>query len=100
MYDPQQLDALRARLPEASDEELTAALDDAESAILGKRFPFGDGGMELETKYYGLQLRIAVVLYNKQGAEGESAHSEAGVSRTYTSLDELLREVMPRGAVL
>ena len=35
----------------------------------------------------GKQIEIAVYLYNKQGAEGQTAHSENGISRTYESAD-------------
>lgn len=100
MYDTGQLDKLKARIPEATDAQLTAALDDAASAIMNKRNPFAGETFLLEEKYYGLQIRLAVVLYNKIGAEGESAHSEAGVSRQYEKIDELLKEVTPLGAVL
>lgn len=53
----------------------------------------------LEDKYKGLQIRVAVVLYNKIGAEGESSHNELGVNRKYESLDVLLKEVTPKGVV-
>lgn len=101
MYTSAQLEKLRNRLPDADNNDLIASLDDAESAILNRRFPFAKGDMPpLEPKYFNLQLRLAVVLYNKIGAEGESAHSEAGVSRTYESLESLLREVTPMGVVM
>lgn len=100
MYCGDQLDKLKKRIPEANEEDLIAALDDAESAILNRRYPFSTSEMALEGKYYNLQLRIAVVLYNKRGAEGESSHSEAGVNRSYESLDSLLKEITPMGAVI
>lgn len=95
----EQLTKLRRRLPDATDAELNAVLDDAEDAILSRRFPFSEAPTMLEDKYKGLQIRIAVVLYNKIGAEGESAHSELGVNRKYESLDVLLKEVTPKGVV-
>ena len=95
-----QLEKLKNRIPDAIVSDLESALDDAEDAILSKRYPFGNRPDKLDSRYYGLQIRIAVVLYNKIGAEGESAHSENGVSRTYESLDELLKEITPLGAVL
>lgn len=95
-----QLNKLKNRLPEAKESDLIAALEDAEEAIMARRHPFGDRPESLESKYYGLQIRLAVVLYNKIGAEGESAHSENGISRSYESVDTLLSEVVPLGAVL
>ena len=46
----------------------------------------------------GKQIEIAVYLYNKQGAEGQTAHSENGISRTYESADvpeSMLRGIAP-----
>lgn len=95
----EQLTKLRRRLPDATDAELNAVLDDAEDAILSRRFPFSEAPTMLEDKYKGLQIRIAVVLYNKIGAEGESSHNELGVNRKYESLDVLLKEVTPKGVI-
>lgn len=52
----------------------------------------------LEPQYLDLQLRCAIDLYNKIGAEGELAHSENGISRSYESSwisQELLNEIVP-----
>lgn len=95
-----QLENLKKRIPSASENDLVLALEDAKDAILARRYPFGDRSGNLETRYLGLQIRLAVVLYNKRGAEGESAHTENGVSRSYESADDLLKEVTPLGAVL
>ena len=59
--------------------------------------------MKWYSKYDVLQCRIASYLLNKRGAEGEKAHSENGVSRTYSSTDipqELLNEITPFARVL
>jgi hypothetical protein len=42
-------------------------------------------------------------MFNKRGAEGETSHSENGVSRTYSSAsvsEELLREITPKAGVV
>lgn len=52
----------------------------------------------VEQRYEDLQYRIALDLYNKQGAEGELSHSENGISRGYESSwisEQLLQEVTP-----
>jgi len=57
----------------------------------------------LEPQYLDLQYRIATDLYNKAGAEGETSHSENGVSRSYESSwisQQLLNEVTPMCGVL
>lgn len=74
-------------------------LDAAFDIIMQRRFPFEDWPDELENRYLGLQIRIAVDLFNKTGAEGELSHSENGVSRTYGAENvstDLLNEITPR----
>lgn len=85
------------------EPEATILLEMAKAAINARRYPFEDPPDELERRYENLQLRIAIELYNKQGAEGESAHSENGISRTYSSAwisEELLSEVTPKARIL
>jgi hypothetical protein len=44
-----------------------------------------------------------VYLYNRQGSEGETYHSENGINRTYASAnvpDDLLKGIVPLGKVL
>ena len=94
---------LRQRIPEISEADAASLLDTAAAAINARRYPFEDFPAELEPRYLDLQLRIAADLYAKEGAEGETAHSENGVSRTYSGAwisEELLSEVTPKGKVL
>lgn len=74
-------------------------LDAATEIIMQRRYPFEDWPDELENRYFGLQIRIAVDLFNKIGAEGETSHSENGVSRTYGAENvstDLLAEIIPK----
>ena len=48
---------------------------------------------DLYNNYYAIISNIARYDYNQLGAEGESAHSENGVSRTYVNRDELFKGV-------
>ena len=99
-----QLERLKIRITEnASDIELEDLLESAKAVILSRRFPFGDVPDEIENRYKDLQIRIAVELFSKLGAEGEIAHSENGISRTYASAsvsEDLLREITPKGGVV
>ena len=99
-----QLERLKIRITEdVTDIELEDILESAKAVILSRRFPFGDVPTEIEPRYLDLQIRIAVEMFNKRGAEGEIAHSENGVSRTYSSAgvsEELLREITPKGGVV
>jgi hypothetical protein len=99
-----QLERLKIRIPEKkSDLELEEFLESAQAIILSRRFPFGDPPLEIEERYKDLQIRIAVELYNKQGVEGQTSHSENGVSRSYASAsvsEDLLSEITPKAGVV
>lgn len=92
------LSRLKARTGETNEVLLQDLLESAKSAILARRFPFGEWPDELETKYLDLQFRIALDLYAKIGAEGQTGHTENSISRQWESSwisAELLQEVTP-----
>ena len=99
-----QLERLKIRITEnVTDDELEDILESAKAVILSRRFPFGEQPAEIEDKYKDLQIRIAVEMFSKRGAEGETAHSENGVSRSYASAsvsEDLLREITPKAGVI
>ena len=55
--------------------------------ILERAYPFGTTLTDTPERYYGKQVEIAVYLYNKRGAEGQTGHSESGVNRQYGNDD-------------
>ncbi len=84
-------------------ELLLAYLDIAEEKILNKCYPYRVSEKELPEKYHALQIEIANYLLCKRGAEGETSHSENGISRTYESADvpdSMLKGVTPYVSVL
>lgn len=92
------LERLQLRTEEPDTEILKDCLESARSAILARRYPFQEWPVEFPVKYIDLQFRIALDLYNKIGAEGQTSHSENGVSRSYESSwisEQLLQEVVP-----
>lgn len=98
------LERLKLRTGESDENLLDDLLETAKYAILTRRFPYGEyptddvGNVVVETKYQDLQYRMALDLYNKQGAEGQISHSENGVARSYESSwisVQLLEEVTP-----
>lgn len=103
-----QLETLKVWLPDAAarygDALLISALERAKLGILELRFPFGyDDTQEVEPQYQGLQIEWAIELINRMGTEGETAHSEGGVSRSFESADvskSLKRRVVPVGKVI
>ena len=99
-----QLERLKIRITEkVDDKELEDILESAKAVILSRRFPFGEPPAEIEDRYKDLQIRIATEMFNKRGAEGETSHSENGISRSYSSAsvsEELLREITPKAGVV
>ena len=99
-----QLERLKIRITEnVSETELEDLLESAKAVILSRRFPFGEVPDEIENRYKDLQIRIAVEMYNKKGAEGQTSHSENGISRNFASAsvsEDLLREITPKGGVV
>jgi hypothetical protein len=99
-----QLERLKIRITEkVTDAELEDILESAQAVIQSRRYPFGEIPLYLEERYKDLQIRIAVEMFAKRGAEGETAHSENGVSRSYSSAsvsEELLREITPKAGVV
>jgi len=88
---------------ESEDDLLLMLLTLSAQRILEKAYPYDDSITEVPERYKTKQVEIAVYLYNKQGAEGQIAHSENNVSRTYESADipeGLLRGITPYVGVI
>lgn len=90
-----------------NDELLFSYLEEAGEVILNRLYPFRSvrlkEGNAVPDRYKELQVEIAVFLFNKRGIEGESLHSENGVSRSYggeTDIPKhLLLQITPVGRV-
>ena len=86
-----------------SDEVLLSYLNIAGQKIINRAYPYDDTVREVPRRYGYLQCDIANYLLGKRGAEGQVAHSENGISRSYESADvpeSMLSEVLPRVGVL
>ena len=82
---------MAALLPDVPEATRTALLEDAGDAICAytRRRAVPDA-------LTGAQVRLAVILYNRMGTEGETSHSEGGVSRTMEGLpSEIERQMRP-----
>ncbi len=85
------------------DDVLISYLKIAGEKIINRAYPYDDTVTEVPRRYGVLQCEIAQYMLNKRGAEGQTAHSENGVNRTYASADvpeALLSEVIPHVEVL
>ena len=81
-----------------TDDVLNVYLTIAGRKIINRAYPYDDSVREVPTRYGYLQCEIAAYLLNKRGAEGETAHSENGISRTYENAgvpDSMLSDVIP-----
>lgn len=99
MTDTEKLTALKAVVGGSdTDEVLSTYLKLAGSKILSKAYPYDDTVTEIPVKYEYLQIEIAAYMLNKRGAEGQTSHSENGISRTYENADipaSMLKAVTP-----
>ena len=86
-----------------SDDVLISYLAIAGRKIINRAYPYDDTVEEVPRRYGYLQCDIAAYLLNKRGAEGQTAHSENGVNRSYESADvpeSMLSEVTPHVGVM
>ena len=83
----------------ASEELLLHLLEQSEGIVLNRRYPFGaPDGATLSAFHEQIQLRIAVELFSKMGAEGQISHQENGIYRGYEAGDvspSLLKQIVP-----
>lgn len=101
MTNQEKLEKLKVLIsPDTADNELLGyLLEQAEGIVLNRRYPFGHPeGTVIPAAYEHIQLQIALELFSKMGAEGQTAHEENGVKRTYEAADvspTLLRRIVP-----
>ena len=88
MTQTEKLQLLKAMVGESDTEEvLLAYLTIAGQKIMNRAYPYGTEETEVPVRYGLLQCEIAAYLLNKRGAEGQTSHSENGISRSYESAD-------------
>ena len=79
-----------------TDEVLDGVLADAEALVLNRMYPFGyPDGTTVPSRYERIQIQLAAELYSKRGAEGQTGHSENGISRSWPEKSALLNSVLP-----
>ena len=104
MTQTEKLTLLKAMVGESDTEEvLLAYLNIAGNKILNRAYPYGTEETEVPVRYDFLQCEIAAYLLNKRGAEGQTAHSENGINRSYESADvpeSLLGAITPMVGVI
>lgn len=83
----------------APTDLLSFLLSQAEGIVLNRRYPFGaPEGATVPSAYEHIQIQIAIELYSKMGAEGQTEHAENGITRSYEAADvspSILRRIVP-----
>lgn len=104
MTQEEKLTALKSMVGNSDpDEVLSIYLDFAGSKILAKAYPYQNDVTEVPVQYAHLQVEIAAYMLNKRGAEGQTSHTENGVSRSYENGDipsSMLKAVIPYCGVI
>lgn len=86
-----------------TDEVLSTYLTLAGGKILAKAYPYNTEVTEVPSQYHYLQIEIAAYLLNKQGAEGQTSHTENGITRQYENADvpdSMLKAITPYCGVI
>lgn len=103
MTEAEKIIKVKALCDETDNDTISAYLYMAGNKILRIVYPYDFTVTEVPTQYEHVQIDAAVYLLNKRGGEGETAHSENGISRTYENADlpdSMLRGIAPHcGAV-
>lgn len=103
MTDAEKLKMVKAMTGEKDESVLSTYLSIAGNKVLKRAYPFDSTVTVVPDRYAYNQVEIAAYLVNKRGAEGETAHSENGISRSYEDGDvppTLLREIVPCASLI
>lgn len=103
MTDAEKWTMLTAITGVTDETMLSTYLGIAGNKICRKAYPFDAAITTVPEQYDYLHVEIAAYLLNKRGAEGETAHAENGISRSYEDGDippSLMRQIVPFAGVL
>lgn len=104
MTNEEKVNALKAMVGGSdSDEVLSTYLLFAGQKIINRAYPYDPTVTEVPVQYHTLQCEIAAYMLNKRGAEGQTSHSENGISRSYENADvpaSMLKGVTPHVGVI
>ena len=102
MTDEEKLTMLKSMTEETDNDVLSTYLTLAKGVVLSRAYTYSEEDT-VPAKYDTVHVEIAAYMLNKRGAEGETAHSENGVSRSYEDGDippTLLRRILPMAGVI
>ncbi|MDQ0091664.1 hypothetical protein J2T12_005104 [Paenibacillus anaericanus] len=87
-----QLDKLKIMLgikDDLQDDVIGLLIDDVQEDLLS-----WTNRTELPVRLESAQRQIVVIRYNMQGVEGQTSHSEGGVSRSFDDLPQSIRNTV------
>ena len=94
----ERVEKLIALTGEADETVADLYIELAEGEVMRRLYPLSEPPEEIPPKYDLLTVQIAQALYLKAGAEGQSAHSENGINRSYSTdgiPQSLLQQLVP-----
>lgn len=103
MTENDKLSMLKTMTGEADCDVLLTYLALAGNKVLRRAYPGRRDIKDIPDVYAINQVEIAAYLLNKRGAEGETSHSENGISRSYENgnvPETLLMEITPIARVI
>jgi len=106
MTDTEKLDMLKVLVgitDTTDDAALAVFLTLSARKILSRAYPYDPTVVVVPVQYDTLQCEIAAYLWNKRGAEGQTAHTENGINRQYENADvpsSMLKSVVPYCGVI
>lgn len=104
MTDAEKLAALKVMVGGSdTDEVLSAYLTLAGRKIITKVYPYKPDETVVPAQYDYLQVEIAAYMLNKRGAEGQTSHTENGITRQYENADvpaSMLKAITPYCGVI
>ena len=94
-------DMLRRKLKQrgieyVDEDDIREEIYEAIDAVNTRRRFEASKLVPFETKYSSLIVKLALSSITKYGAEGETAHSENGISRTYDNSSEYPESLLSR----
>ena len=98
MTNSEMIAMVKAMSGETDENIVSAYLALTKSELLRLIFPHKTYSAEVPECYKHLQVQGAVYYLNKRGAEGETAHGENGISRTYENAglpESIVRQIVP-----
>lgn len=87
MTESEKISMLKIMQEEQDDDVLSTYLYLAGRKIILRAFGDTSTVTEVPEQYSSVQLEIAAYMLNKRGAEGQTSHSENGISRGYENAD-------------